>query len=411
MKLSDVACRNAKATGKTYRLADGGGLYLEVSPKGGRYWRLKYRFAGKEKRLALGVYPEVSLLEAREGRELARKQLAQNIDPSLDRQDKRIKVFQAHQNSFEVIAREWHDTKRHSWSEDYAREVLAKLEADIFPQIGARPIAELDAPIVLEALRRIERRGAIEVAHRTKQICGQVFRYGIATGRCKYDPAADLKNALRAVKRSHFAALEFSELPELLAALETNNARLFPQTRRAIKLLMLTFVRTSELIEANWSEIDLIAGRWTIPGHRMKMKRDHIVPLSRQAIALLEEQRQAVGHLNTPYIFPSRSKPRQPMSNNTILKALQEMGYRGRMTGHGFRALARTAIREKLNYDPDIIERQLAHAPASKTVAAYDRTKFLDQRQRMMQEWADLVDRPLGGDLLFFGSANHIRQS
>lgn len=402
MKLTDLSCRNAKPEAKAYKMADGGGLYLEISPKGGKYWRLKYRFAGKEKRLALGVYPQVSLLEAREARELAKKQLTQHIDPSTERQDRRRQMLQAHQNSFEIVAREWHASKLKSWSAGYGPEVLAKLEADIFPQFGQRPIAEIEAPTVLDALRKIERRGAHEVAHRTKQLCGAIFRYGIATGRCKHDPSADLKGALTSVKRSHFAALDFAELPEFIAKLDSNQARLFPRTQRAMRLLMLTFVRTRELIEAEWSEIDFLSGTWTIPARRMKMKRDHIVPLSRQALALLAEQRKETGHISTPYVFPSRSSPKKAMSNNTILKALQEMGYRGRMTGHGFRALARTAIREKLNYDPDIIERQLAHAPANKIVAAYDRAKFLDQRRRMMQEWADLVELPTASNVVAF---------
>jgi integrase len=391
--LTNTACTNAKPESKKYRLYDSGGLYLEVMPSGSKYWRLKYYYLKKERLLALGVYPIVTLAEARDGRDKAKKLLVAGIDPSeAKKQDKRQAVINS-ENTFEVVAREWHQNQLEKWTEKHAANVLHLLEVNIFTYIGSRPIADIDAPELLEILRKIEKRGALYVSGRIKQICGQVFRYGIATGRGKRDHAADLKGALKVAKVKHFAALDIKEMPEFFSALERNDARLFGRTRRAIKLLMLTFVRTSELINATWDEFDLDNARWEIPAERMKMGNPHIVPLSKQAISLLKEQKAETNHFkNCDWVFPSQLRPLDPMSNNTILFAIGRLGFKGRMTGHGFRALAMSTIKEKLGYRHEVVDRQLAHAPGNKVDRAYDRAKFLDERKKMMQDWAHYLD-------------------
>ncbi|MCE7887662.1 MAG: DUF4102 domain-containing protein [Alphaproteobacteria bacterium PRO2] len=359
MKLNELKCRAAKPKEKPYKLADGGGLYLEVMPTGSKCWRLKYRIHGIEKRLALGVYPVISLQDARTGRERAKKLLAQGIDPSNAKKEEKRQAVRNAGNTFKVVALEWHENQKDKWSENHALNVMRRFTIDIFPYIGTRPIADIDPPELLEVLRRIEKRGALDVTARVKQICGQVFRYGIATGRCQRDPSADLKGALKANKTSHFACLDIKEMPEFLEKLERNDARLFIRTRRAIKLLMITFVRTSELINATWDEFDLDNAQWEIPGWRMKMRNPHIVPLSRQAVLLLREQKEETSHLETDWVFPSQVRPKDPMSNNTILFAIGRMGYKKRMTGHGFRALAMSNIKEKLGYRHEVVDRQL----------------------------------------------------
>ncbi len=393
MKLTDRTCKTAKAKDKPYKLSDGGGLYLLVQPDGSRYWRLKYYILGKERLLAIGVYPLVSLAEAREKRDQARKLLASGRDPAVMKKEAQRIAIRKSMNTFEIVAREWHEKQKSGWTANHADCVMRRLEVNVFPYIGTRAIDEIDAPELLESvLRRIEKRGALEVASRVKQICGQVFRYGIATGRCQRDHAADLKDALKHGKAGHYAALDIKDMPTFLNVLEKNDARLYARTRRAIRLLMLCFTRTSELICAPWDEFDLENGIWEIPAARMKMGRPHIIPLSRQAIEILKEQKEETAHLNTPWVFPSQISPRKPMSNNTILFAIGRMGYKGRMTGHGFRALAMTAIKERLGYRHEVVDRQLAHAPASKVDRAYDRAQFLDERTQMMQEWADYLD-------------------
>jgi integrase len=393
MKLSDKACRNAPSKEKPYKLADGGGLYLHVQKDGAKYWRLKYRFLGKEKLLALGVYPLVSLADAREGRDQAKKRLMAGIDPSFAKKDEKRKIIRRSKNTFEAVAREWHEKQTGKWSAKHAINIMKKLETDIFPYIGSRPLADIDPPELLESvLRRVEKRGALDTAARAKQISGQVFRYGIATGRCQRDPSSDLKGVLKTGKTKHYPALETKEIPVFLDVLEKNDARLFARTRRAIRLLMLTFTRTSELILATWDEFDLKNRQWEIPAERMKMGKSHIVPLSKQAVALLKEQMDETGHLPTKFVFPSQNHPRDPMSNNTILFALGRLGYKGRMTGHGFRALAMSTIKEKLGYRHEVVDRQLAHAPRNKVDRAYDRAQFLDERKKMMQKWADYLD-------------------
>lgn len=366
-------------------------MYLYVMPNGSKYWHLKYRYANKEKRLALGVYPEVSLLMARERRLKARRLVDEGIDPGLDRKRNKLQRELDANNTFKFIAEEWLDHNLGTWSKNHAGTVRHRLEIDIYPKIGNMPIKDINAPMLLPVLRAIEKRGANEIARRALQYLGQIFRFAIVTGRCERDVSADLKGALKPFQRGHYAAMDTNELPDFLETLNSNKARLFPQTLIAVKLLMLTFVRTSELIKATWDEFDFEGRVWVIPEHRMKMKKPHIVPLSNQVINLLRELKD----LNPPnriHIFPSRNAPRNHMSNNTILTALARMGYRGTHTGHGFRALAMSTIKEKLKYRHEVVDRQLAHAPANQIDKAYDRAKYLDDRTVMMQDWADYLD-------------------
>lgn len=393
MKLTNTACKNAKAKDKPYKIADGGGLYLLVKPTGAKHWRLKYRFLGKEKLLALGAYPLTSIADAREGRDNAKKLLAGGNDPMSNKKDGRRKAIRNAQNTFQAIALEWYEKRSKTWSPSHSLHVKRRMDLDIFPHIGSRPIADIDAPELLDdVLRRIEKRGSLEVVSKVKQICSGVFRYGVATGKCTRDPSADLRGAFEVHKTTHYPALEIKELPEFLEALERNNARLFNRTRRGIKLLMLTFVRTNELIGAKWSEFNFDDAQWEIPAERMKMRQPHIVPLSKQAVALLKEQQEETADFSTDWVFPSQVRPINHMSNNTILSAIDRMGFRGKMTGHGFRALAMSTIKEKLGYRHEVVDRQLAHAHRSKIDRAYDRAQFLDERKTMMQKYADYID-------------------
>lgn len=390
MKLSDTKCKNTKPSQKPIKLSDGQGLYLEVAPTGGKYWRMKYRFNGKEKRLALGVYPEVSLSEAREKCRDARKLLGNNIDPSAYKKEVKLEQRLSAENTFEVLAREWHAKNIHTWDEKHAATILKRLEDDLFPTIGNLPVKEISPPQVLSALQKVEARKAYELTGRLKSYCSNVFRFAIATGRAERDPAADLKGALKLHKGKNFAALEVRELPEFIQTFRRNHARLFPSTMLAVELMMLTFVRTSELIQAKWEEIDFDNAEWLIPAERMKMKQPHLVPLSKQAIKVLRELQEMNG--SREYVFAGHHDPRQHMSNNTILMAIRRLGYQGRMTGHGFRALVMSSIKEKLGYRHEVVDRQLAHAPRSKIDRAYDRAKFIDERRVMMQDWADYLD-------------------
>lgn len=391
MKLTNTKCKNAKPTQKSYKLFDGNGLYLEVMPNGSKYWRLKYRYLGKEKRLAFGVYPEITLNDARTQRENARELLAQSKDPSeIKKEEKRQRLLNS-ENTFEAIATEWHTHNSSKWSQRHAQTIEHRFKTDIFPHIGSRPINEISAPELLNTIKLIEKRGAYEVARRARQYCGQVFRYAIITGRAQSNPAQHLQGALKPVKRGHYAALEAKDLPEFLEILNRNETRLFPLTRYAVEMLLLTFVRTSELIKAKWSEFDLPRKTWTIPAERMKMGKSHIVPLSKQVITILKEIQLLSG--NRDWLFPSQKNPKNHMSNNTILFALGRMGYKGKATGHGFRALAMSTIKEHLGYRHEVVDRQLAHAHRNQVDAAYDRAKFLPERRKMMQEWADYLDQ------------------
>ncbi|MCB1782853.1 MAG: tyrosine-type recombinase/integrase [Alphaproteobacteria bacterium] len=394
MKLTDTACKAAKPKEKPYRLADGGGLYLEITPTGSKLWRMKYRVKVgdkfKEKRLSLGIYPTITLAEAREGREKAKKLLAQGIDPSTQKQEEKKEAARDAQNTFKALALEWHENFKDKWTKRHADTVLRRLEMDIFPEIGSMPITEIRPSHIIAALKKVQKRGAYEPAHRLRQYCAQVFRHAIIHEIATANPAAEIGAVLKPVKKSHYACLDIKEIPELLNAIDRNDARLHTDTRLAIRLLMLTFVRTKELIEAKWEEFDLDNAQWVIPAERMKMRNEHVVPLSRQAVDMLKDLKER--NERWEWVFPGHHSPRKHMSNNTILKGLARLGFQGRMTGHGFRALAMSTIKEKLNYRHEVIDRQLAHAPQSMVQRAYDRAKFLDERKVMMQDWADYLD-------------------
>jgi integrase len=400
--LTIIAARNAKPKNRLYRLFDERGLYLEVMPSGSKYWRLKYRFNGKEKRLALGVFPEISLAEAREKRDEARKLVAAGNDPAFTKKEEKRQRMLRSINTFEAVARAWQKDHDVRWSPHYSANVLKRLEVDIFPHIGNRPIAEISPLELLEVIKKIEKRGAHEVARRCLALCGKVYKYAIPNGVAERNPAADLHGALVPYKKSHFAALDIKELPEFLKALERNDARLYQQTRNAVRLLMLTFTRTSELINATWDEFNLDEAIWEIPAERMKMRKAHIVPLSKQAIEIFKEQKEMAGKWK--WVFPNQVRPITPMSNNTVLFAIGRLGYKGRMTGHGFRALAMTAIKENLGYRHEVVDRQLAHAHRNSVDAAYDRAQFLSERKKMMQEWSDYIDALASGGKVVIGN-------
>jgi integrase len=388
MPRADLKFRNAKPKQKPYKLADDGGLFLLVTPNGGKYWRWKYRFASREKLLALGVYPQVSLADARSARDRARGSLKKNgADPMTIRREEKLAQRLRADNTLEAIAREWWDHWRESRTPRHAADVMARLQANIFPTLGNRPIAEITAPQVLAVAREIERRGALEIAHRSVQCVGQVFRYAVRTGRAHHNPAADLRGALRARKKTNYARVDAKELPELLRKIRGYGGS--PYTRLALRLMALTFVRTSELIGARWSEFDFDAAQWRIPAERMKAKTLHIVPLSRQAIELLHELQAFSG--GRELLFPNERDHAKAMSNNAILYALYRLGYHSRMTGHGFRGVASTLLHE-MGFRHDHIELQLAHQERNSTSAAYNHAQYLAERAAMMQHWGDYLD-------------------
>lgn len=389
MPLSDLQCRNAKPKSKPYKLSDFEGLYLEVMPSGAKYWRLKYRLHGKEKRIALGVYPAVPLIEARQQKAAIKEEIKKGLDPVLVRlEQKQTAAFNASQ-TLELIGREWYNKQIGQWDPRYAQTVLHRLEKYLFPDLGAYPIRTLKPLAVLNCLQKIEMT-APEMARRIMSYCHQICMFAIATARAESDPTYGLQYALKKYRKGHFASISVDELPQFLLDLYEYRARLTRQTFLAIRFMFLTFIRTSELIKVTWQEINFEKALWTIPGERMKMDRPHLVPLSRQAIEILRELKEMNGHRE--HVFPSIPRPRKPMSNGTILVALKRMGYNGRMTGHGFRALAMGILKEKLGYTHEIVDRQLAHAPKSQTDAAYDRALYLTQRTEMMQKYADYLD-------------------
>ncbi|MFK7840165.1 MAG: tyrosine-type recombinase/integrase [Bdellovibrionales bacterium] len=393
MKLNDRACKTAEIRDKQYKLSDGAGLYLLVRPNNSKLWQMKYRFLGKEKTLSIGQYPIITLKEARDARLKAQRLLAKEppIDPMAKKAENKRQAIRNVENTFKAVALEWHDLNKDRWSKGYADKIQRCLERNLYPYIGTRPIDEIKPPELLETLRKVEKRGALEIASKTKQIAGMVFRYGIQTGKCEWNAAENLKGAMKTKPKEHFRTLDFKDLPDFIRALERNEARLYERTRRATWLSLYTFCRPVEIRTAQWEHIDFENALWTIPAENMKMRRDHIIPLSRQALQILEEQREEVEMLNSPWVFPSQNKPRNPMSDGTVNKAIKRLGDGKDMVAHGFRALARTTIREKLGYDSEIIERQLAHKASGALGEAYDRTQFLDQRTKMMQEWANYL--------------------
>lgn len=395
MALTDVKVRKAKAVRKPLRLWDSGGLYLEVSPTGAKLWRFKYRFNGKEKLLALGKWNVVSLAEAREGRDSAKRLLARGIDPGVQRKEQKRDARDRAANSFEAVAREWYGKHALTWVVSHSTDVLRRLERNLFPDLGGRPIAEITAPELLAAVRKIEDRGAHDLAHRVLQVASQVFRYGVATGRCERDPGPDLRGALTPHKAKNQAAVKPDELPALLRAMFDYDKIGDRQTALALRLLALTFVRTGELIGAQWSEfhLDDKSPVWIIPAERMKMRNEHVVPLSTQAIAVLGELRALAR--KSDYVVPGRNGD-IPISNNTMLFALYRLGYKRRMTGYGFRAVASTILNES-GLRPDVIERQLAHCERNDVRGAYNRAEYLAERTRMMQQYADMLDAMAAG--------------
>lgn len=392
MPLTGTAIRNAKPKEKQYKLSDEKGLYLLVK-KAGKYFRFDYRYAGKRKTLALGVYPNVRLAEAREKRDNARKLLQNDIDPAQYKKETKIMQKEQAANSFEAVAREWFTKNKHIWTEGHSRTIIRRLELNIFPWLGTRPVASITAPELLAVLRRIEDRGAIETAHRVKQICGQVFRYTIATGRGDRDPSADLRGALPPAKPKRMSTItDPKQIGELLRAIDGYEGHLI--TKCALRLAPLVFLRPGELRQAEWQEINFEKAEWKIPAEKMKMRIPHITPLSTQSVEILKEIEPLTGRGR--YVFPSLRTTERPMNNNTVLAALRRLGYaKEEMSGHGFRAMASTVLHEQ-GWPSDIIERQLAHAERNSIKAAYNHAQHLPERRRMMQAWADYLDKLKG---------------
>lgn len=393
MPLTDKAIRNAKPGPKPVRLSDERGLYLEVTPAGGKWWRFRYRHGGKEKLLSMGTYPDTGLAQARERRDEARKLLADGIDPSEHRKATKAMRAERDANSFEAIAREWYAKMAPTWAASHGDKVIRRLERDVFPWIGGRPVADVTAPELLAVLRRIEGRGTIETAHRALQNCGQVFRYAVATGRAERDPSGDLRGALPPMKHEHFAAVtDAKAIGPLLRKLDGHTGTLIVQS--AIRLAPLVFVRPGELRMAEWADIDLDAAEWryVVP----KTKTPHIVPLSSQAVAILRDLHPLTGHGR--FVFAGVRDHDKPMSDNAIRAAMQRLGIpKEIMSVHGWRATARTILDEVLGERPDLIEHQLAHAVRDPNGRAYNRTAHLPERHRMMQRWADWLDRQRDG--------------
>lgn len=389
MALTDTAIRKAKPAEKPQKLTDGAGLYLLLNPNGSRWWRFDYRFDGKRKTLSMGTYPETTLAGAREKRDLARGQLQSGIDPGTHRKATKAAGEERAANSFSVIAEEWL-AKQQNMSPATLEKARWTFDSLVNPWIGSRPISEIDAPEMLKLLQRIEERGAHETAHRTKQRCGQIFRYAIATGRARHDPTADLRGALTPAKVKHRAAItDPAKMGELLRAIDGYTGGLVVRT--ALKLAPLLFVSPGELRQAEWTEFDLDAGQWRIPANKMKMRELHIVPLPDQAVAALQELQPLAGR--GQYVFPGERSRQRPMSDAAINAALRRMGFdKDTMTGHGFRAMASTRLNE-MGWSADVIERQLAHAERNKVRAAYNRAQYLAERKKMMQAWADYLDR------------------
>ena len=390
MPLTDKAARNAKPGTKPYKLFDGEGMYLLVQPDGGKYWRLKYRFAAKEKLLALGVYDTVSLAEARQRRAKARAALADGRDPSADRQSEKRNQKIAAENTLQTIAEEWHENSKHSWGEDYAAWILRALKADIFPWLGSRPIAAIEPPDLLQALRRVESRNALVTTHRIRNNLEQIYAYAIASGRASRNPAADLRGALKALpeKKHHASVKDPKSVGELLRAIDGYQGSFV--TKCALRLAPLVFVRPGELRKAEWAEFNLDGAEWRIPGARMKRGAPHIVPLSAQAVTILRELHPLTG--SGKYVYPSVRNRSNPMSENTINAALRRLNYGSdQMTAHGFRSMASTLLNEA-GWNKDAIERQLAHGERDKVRAAYNSAEHLPTRRKMMQTWADYLD-------------------
>ncbi len=399
MPLTDTAIKKTKPGDKPVKLSDSKGMYLLVNPAGSKLWRWKYRVLGKEKVMSLGAYPDVSLAQARDGMEKARKVLAAGNDPMAIRKADKVASRTAAENSFETVARMWWAHWKPARSDQHAGQVMRRFEANVFPHIGPRPVAEIQAPELVVMLKAIEKRGVNDLAKRALQTSGQVFRYAIAHGLAKRNPATDIKpsDVLASRQKKNLARIDSKELPALLRHIDAYQGAAI--TRLAMKLMAMTFVRTTELIGARWAEFDLDVARWDIPAERMKMKIPHIVSLSTQAVNLLKTLQLISGH--SQMLFPGERDHEKCMSNNTILKALERMGYKGRMTGHGFRGVASTLLHE-MGFDHAHIELQLAHQERDEVSAAYNHATYLKQRATMMQDWSDYLDNCTTGKVLAF---------
>ena len=379
------------------KLSDERGLYLLLNPNGSRWWRLDYRFDGKRKTLSMGTYPDVSLKLARTRRDEARTLLATGADPGVERKAVKEAKAQVGSNTFEALAREWMAVRGKEWTDSYASKTKSALERHAFPSIGSKPITEIMAPDLLMLLRAIEGRGTVDMAHRLQQHCGAIFRYAISTGRAVTDPVPSLRGSLSTVKQKHYAALtDPVAYAQLLRDIDTYRGE--ATTKAAMQLLALTFQRTKEVRFAEWSHFDFQAALWRIPAEIMKMREAHVVPLSRQAIVVLEALQPLTGAGRL--VFPSSVSRERPISENTVVYAMGRMGYKGRMTGHGFRSVASTMLNEQ-GYRHDVIERQLAHSEMNAVRAAYNRAEYLPERKKMMQEWADYLDKiKVGADVI-----------
>jgi integrase len=396
--LTDTEIRKAKTKEVAYRMTDGRGLYLTVTPTGGKLWRWKYRFQGAEKLMSFGQYPDVSLADVRERHGGARKLLAAGVDPMEKRKAEKAAATLGDTRSFRTVGLLWLDHWKADKSERHVGSTRRRLDANVFPMLGARPIAEIEAPELVAMVKAVEARGVGDLARRALETSGQIFRYAVAHGHAKRNPCADIKPAdvLRPTRSVNLARVDAAALPALLRAIEVYRGKVI--TRLAMKLMALTFVRTSELIGARWCEFDVEARRWNIPAERMKMKAPHFVPLATQAVETLELLRSVTG--GGELLFPGDVDHRKTMSNNTILEALDRMGYRGVMTGHGFRGLASTLLHEQ-GWPHEHIELQLAHAPRNAVSAAYNHALYLEPRAKMMQHWADYLERiQRGGKVL-----------
>ncbi|MFP5594413.1 tyrosine-type recombinase/integrase [Kluyvera sp. 142486] len=390
MKLNARQVDAAKPREKAYKLADGAGLYLEVVPSGSRYWRMKYRFNGKEKRMAFGVYPAVSLAQARALRDEAKKKLAEGIDPSFAKKEEKLVRDVQLNNTFQAVALEWHGTKVSRWSEGYASDIIEAFNKDIFPYIGQQPVNEIKPLVLLNVLRRMESRGATEKAKKVRQRCSEVFRYAIVTGRAEYNPAADLTSAMSGHESKHYPFLTVEELPDFFKALAGYTGS--PLVVLAARLLIITGVRTGELRGAFWSEFDLEKAVWEIPAERMKMKRPHLVPLSTQALEIVQQLKVMTGQY--PLVFPGRNDPRKTMSEASINQVFKRIGYTGKVTGHGFRHTMSTILHEE-GFNTAWIETQLAHVDKNAIRGTYNHALYLEGRREMMQWYADYIEASL----------------
>ena len=405
MALTDVAVKQAKPQDKPYQLPDGESLYLEVTPAGGKRWLFRYRFNGKAGKLALGKYPTVRIAEARDKAAAARKLLADGINPGTQRKADKLAAKLSSENTFAAIAGEWHDKEKHEWSEQHAERVMTSLELHNFPYIGATPINDIKPLELLEVLRRVEKAGNLDTCKRLRQRCSSIFRLAILTGRCDSDPAAPLVDALKTPQVEHRKALNRDELPEFLHALKEMDSN--RQTKLMMELMLHTFTRVGEMSMARWEEIDFDAKLWTIPPEHRKLTEKskksaapHLVPLSDHALAILRELHAISG--GREHIFPNRNSPNRPMSPETLRRALHRMGFKGKADVHGFRSTASTILNEE-GFNPDAIERQLAHVERNRVRAAYNRAEYMEERRRMMQWWSSYVSQQQDDNIVQVG--------